>query len=53
MIYFISVLLSIPIGIIIDNMLDKHFDKINQKNIKKLEKNISDCEYFLKKLKGR
>lgn len=51
MIYFISVLLSVPIGIIIDNMLDKHFDKINRKKIEKIEKNIVDCEHLLKKLK--
>lgn len=52
MIYFISVLLSVPIGFIIDNMLDKHFDKINRKKIEKIEKNISHCEHLLKKLKG-
>lgn len=53
MIYFMSILLSIPIGCIIDNMLDKYFDKINRKKIEEIEKNIVDCEHLLKKLKGR
>ena len=49
-IYSIAILVTIPISFIIDNIMNKHLNKINEEKIKEIERNLAHIENVQKEL---
>ena len=49
-IYSIAILVSIPISFIIDNIMNKHLNKINEERIKEIERKLAHIESLQKEL---
>ena len=50
-IYLIAILISMPIGLIIDNIVNKHFNKINEERIKEIERQLDHIESLKEELR--
>lgn len=50
-IYSIAILVSIPIGFIIDNIMNKKLNKINEERIKEIERKLAHIESLQKELR--
>ena len=50
-IYLIAILVSIPISFIIDNIMNKHLNKINGEGIKKAKRKLAHVESLQKELR--
>lgn len=50
-IYSIAILISIPISFIIDNIMNKKLNKINEEQIKEIERKLAYIESLQKELR--
>ena len=50
-IYSIAILVSIPISFIIDNIMNKKLNKINEERIKEIERKLTHIESLQKELR--